>query len=350
MGRRAVVLGDGQIGREGLGIVASLARGAVRPVFGSSHCGEYAAPPATPSLAPALRRSFSGRHDGGMTVVAVVGLGAMGSRLARRLLDAGHEVVVWNRTREKATPLVDLGAARAETPAEATRRAEAVLTMVSDPPALRAVTEGPSGVAAGANSMTVIEMSTVGPAAVARLASVLPEGTGLLDAPVLGSVSEAESGSLHVFVGGPAPLAERWMSLLSTFGSPIHVGPLGAGASAKLVANLTLFGVLGVLGEALALAGGLGLSRRAAFDVLAATPLAAQAERRRPAIEAGEYPPRFRLSLARKDADLITEAAEEAGVELRLAKEASRWLAEAVEAGWGDRDYSAVLQQILRKP
>jgi 3-hydroxyisobutyrate dehydrogenase/2-hydroxy-3-oxopropionate reductase len=284
-----------------------------------------------------------------MTVVAVIGLGAMGSRLARRLLDAGHEVVVWNRTPEKATPLVDLGAMPADTPAEATRRAEAVITMVSDPPALHAVTEGPTGVVAGAtSSVTVLEMSTVGPGAVARLASMLPEGAGLLDAPVLGSVAEADAGSLHVFVGGPDPLAERWMPLLSTFGSPIHVGPLGAGASAKLVANLTLFGVLGVLGEALALAGGLGLSEEAAFDVLAATPLAEQAERRRPAIEAAEYPPRFRLSLALKDADLIAEAAEEAGVDVRLTTEARRWLADAVAAGRGDRDYSAVLEQILR--
>jgi 3-hydroxyisobutyrate dehydrogenase-like beta-hydroxyacid dehydrogenase len=284
-----------------------------------------------------------------MSAVAVVGLGAMGSRIARRLLDAGHEVVVWNRTPAKTEELVALGAAAGESPAESARRAEVVITMVSDPDALRAVAAGPDGIAAGADdSVTVIEMSTVGPAALAELALLLPPGAGLLDAPVLGSLSEAESGSLAVFVGGPEALVERWTPVLSALGSPIHVGPLGAGAAAKLVANTTLFGTLGVLGEALALAQGLGLSREATFAVLGKTPLAAQAERRRPAIESGDHPARFSLSLARKDADLIAEAAEAARVDLRLTEAARRWLAAAEEAGWGDRDYAAVLAWILR--
>jgi 3-hydroxyisobutyrate dehydrogenase-like beta-hydroxyacid dehydrogenase len=284
-----------------------------------------------------------------MSAVAVVGLGAMGSRIARRLLDAGHEVVVWNRTPAKTEELVALGAAAGESPAESARRAEVVITMVSDPDALRAVAAGPDGIAAGADdSVTVIEMSTVGPAALAELALLLPPGAGLLDAPVLGSLSEAESGSLAVFVGGPEALVERWTPVLSALGSPIHVGSLGAGAAAKLVANTTLFGTLGVLGEALALAQGLGLSREATFAVLGKTPLAAQAERRRPAIESGDHPARFSLSLARKDADLIAEAAEAARVDLRLTEAARRWLATAEEAGWGDRDYAAVLAWILR--
>jgi 3-hydroxyisobutyrate dehydrogenase-like beta-hydroxyacid dehydrogenase len=287
----------------------------------------------------------------GMTAVGFVGLGGMGSRVARRLLLAEHELVVWNRTPEKMAPLVDLGAVAAKTPAEAAERSEVLLTMVSDPAALRAVTEGPSGVAVGSDaSSTVIEMSTVGPDAVARLESILPEGTGLLDAPVLGSLAEVVSGSLRIFVGGPRPLVERWTPLLSTLGSPMHVGPLGSGAAAKLVANLTLLGALGVLGEAMALAQGLGLARDTAFDVLAATPLAAQAERRRPAIEEDEFPARFSLSLARKDADLIAEAAGETGVDLKVAAAVRRWLADAEDASWGDRDYSAVLAWILRKP
>ena len=283
-----------------------------------------------------------------MTTVAIVGLGAMGGRIARRLLDAGYEVLIWNRTAGRTSDLTELGAKPVESPADAARRAGAVITMVSDPAALTAVMEGRAGLAAGAgSSVTVIEMSTVGPAAVLRLASVLPAGTGLLDAPVLGSLSEAESGSLRIFVGGPASLVEQWTPLLSALGSPVHVGPLGAGAAAKLVANSTLFGALGILGEALALAEGVGLSREAAFEVLAATPLAAQAERRRAAIETGEYPTRFSLSLALKDVDLILEAAATAGVDLRLVTAARTWLAEAEEAGWGDRDYAAVLARIL---
>jgi 3-hydroxyisobutyrate dehydrogenase-like beta-hydroxyacid dehydrogenase len=112
-----------------------------------------------------------------MTAVAVAGLGAMGSRVAARLLAAGHEVTVWNRSAGKAGPLAGLGAFPAATPAEAASRAEVLITMVADPAALRAVTEGPGGVVAGAStSLTVVEMSTVGPAALARLASALPPG------------------------------------------------------------------------------------------------------------------------------------------------------------------------------
>ncbi len=285
-----------------------------------------------------------------MTTVAVIGVGAMGGRMARRLLDAGYDLVVWNRTPARAAKLAEAGASVATDPAEAARRGDAVITMVADPEALEAVTDGPSGVAAGVDeSTTVIEMSTVGPRAVARLESALPAGTPLLDAPVLGSLTEAESGSLRIFVGGPEPLVERWRPLLETLGTPVHVGPLGAGAAEKLVANSTLFGALGVLGEALALADGLGLSRDAAFEALAATPIGAQSERRRDAIESGSYPARFSLALAGKDAALVADAASEAGVEMPLAAAARSWLIAAQEAGMGEEDYSAVLAYMLRQ-
>jgi 3-hydroxyisobutyrate dehydrogenase-like beta-hydroxyacid dehydrogenase len=277
--------------------------------------------------------------------VAVVGLGAMGSRIAGRLLDAGYEVVVWNRTAEKAVPLVERGATLAESPADAAARAEALITMVADPPALDSV--GAALAAGASDKLTVIQTSTVGPAAVARLASVLPAGAGLLDAPVLGSVGEAESGTLKIFVGGPEPLVERWTELLSVLGQPMRVGDVGAGQAAKLVANATLVGLIGLLGESLALGERLGLPRDVVFDVLAVTPLAQQAERRRPAVEAGDYPPRFALYLARKDADLIIDAAGAAGVDVRLVTAARSWLVEAEAAGLGGLDYSAVLKTIL---
>jgi 3-hydroxyisobutyrate dehydrogenase/2-hydroxy-3-oxopropionate reductase len=213
---------------------------------------------------------------------------------------------------------------------------------------LQAVTEGPDGITEGATEgLTQIEMSTVGPAAIARLASALPPGVELLDAPVLGSLPQVESGSLRIFVGGPEALLQRWTPLLSALGSPLHVGPLGSGAAAKLVANTTLFGTLGVLGEALALAQGLGLSNETAFEVLAATPVASQAERRRESVETGEFPPRFKLSLARKDADLVAQAAQEAGVDMRVTEAARAWLAEAEADGWGDLDYSVALARML---
>jgi 3-hydroxyisobutyrate dehydrogenase len=266
-----------------------------------------------------------------VATVAVIGLGEMGSRIARRLLDAGHDVVVWNRTVAKTEGFPRVAA----TAADAARDAEVTITMLANPQALREV-------AGTIEPQAWIEMSTVGPDAVHEIAARFAD-VPLLDAPVLGSRSEAESGTLHVFVGGPRELYERWQPLLAPLGTVHHVGPLGAGASAKLVANSTLFGAIGVLAEALRLADRLGLSREVTFEVLAATPIAAQSERRRAALEAGDYPPRFPLSLAHKDAELVSAAAPD----LRLAEAARSWLADADAASWGQRDYSAVLAWIL---
>jgi 3-hydroxyisobutyrate dehydrogenase/2-hydroxy-3-oxopropionate reductase len=283
-----------------------------------------------------------------MTSVAVIGLGSMGARFAGRFLEAGHEVIVWNRTPEKAAELVSRGASAAASPAEAARTAEAVVTVVSDPEALRAITEGPDGIAAGANaSTTVIEMSTVGPRMVRWLETALPPGVGLLDAPVLGSLSEAEAGTLLVFVGGPRRLAGRWIPLFGTLGSVIVAGPLGSGAAAKLVANATLIGTLTLLGETIALADRLGLGRRLTMDILAQTPLRLASKRRREQLETQDFPLRFRLALARKDAELIQEAAEAAHADTRVLAAAATWFADAEEAGLGDEDYSTVLKRII---
>jgi len=157
----------------------------------------------------------------------------------------------------------------------------------------------------------------------------------------------ALDGRIDVPVGGNDELVERCSPLLSTLGQVHHVGPVGAGSAAKLVANSTLVGIIGVLGEALALARTLGLTDEIAFDVLATTALGAQAERRRDSVESGEYPPRFALSLAKKDADLILEAAPNA--DLRLMRAAQTWLADAERDGRGDQDYSAVLAEILER-
>lgn len=280
-----------------------------------------------------------------MTTVAWIGLGAMGSRMATRLLDSGHDLVVWNRTREKADAL---GVAIADSPREAAERAEFVFTMLADPEALTAVTTGETGLLAGLPEQSVlIEMSTVGPQAVAELSERMPAQASLLDVPVLGSLPQAESGTLKLFAGGDDASFERARPLLETLGEPLRTGPLGSGAAAKLVANATLVGTVTLLGETLALADALGLPRETAWAVLAATPLDAQAERRRPAVDSGEYPPRFRLSLGRKDAELVQAAAEEAGIGLPALEAARTHLAAAEAAGLGKEDYTAVLKHIL---
>lgn len=278
--------------------------------------------------------------------VAVVGLGAMGGRIARRLLAAGEEVTVWNRTAERAEPLAEAGASVAATPAAAARSANWVITMLADPSALLEVMSRPDGLAQGLRAgQTLVEMSTVGPSTVRQLVDIVPPGVEVVDAPVLGSISEADAGTLRIFVGGSDEAAASVRPLLEPLGQPLHVGPLGAGASAKLVANTTLLGTMAVLGEALALAKSLGLDPDAAFEVLSTTPLSAQAERRRPVIEGAEPPVRFRLALATKDADVIVDEGRRAGVDAEITKVAAARFRAAEEAGDGDRDYSAILRR-----
>jgi 3-hydroxyisobutyrate dehydrogenase/2-hydroxy-3-oxopropionate reductase len=278
--------------------------------------------------------------------VAVVGLGAMGSRIARRLLDAGERVTVWNRSPERAEPLAAAGATVAATPAEAAASAERVITMLADPAALDEVVIMDGGLARGLQAgQLLLEMSTVGPAAVERLREAVPAGVEVIDAPVLGSLGEVEAGTLVVFVGGTAEAMAAARPLLELLGTPVHVGPFGSGARAKLVANATLVGMLTLLGETLALAEGFGLSRDVTFEVLSRTPLAAQAERRRPVVEGEAAPLHFRLALAAKDAEVIVDEAARAGVDAALTKVAAARFRAAEQAGDGELDYSVVLRR-----
>ena len=286
-----------------------------------------------------------------MAKIAFLGLGRMGLPMAIRLVDAGHDVTVWNRTAEKARPAVQKGARRAASPADAAGGAEAVCTMLATPAALDEVLFGPEGAAAAMPSgATLLEMSTVGPHAVAEVRTRLPEGAGMLDAPVLGSVPEATEGSLKVFAGGDAETYERWRPVLGTFGSPRLLGPVGSGAAMKLVVNSTLMVLMAGLGEALALGDGFGLEQGAMLDILSDSAIGVTARGKRSRIERGAYPPNFTLELARKDAELVVEEARRAGVEMPVAIGASGWMTEADEAGFGGLDYSAVIARIRGLP
>jgi 3-hydroxyisobutyrate dehydrogenase/2-hydroxy-3-oxopropionate reductase len=267
----------------------------------------------------------------------------MGSRIAARLLEADHRVRVWDRTREKLAPLLARGAVEATSPADAAAHAEALVTSLADPKALRDVS---ADIARGAHpSLLVVEMSTVGPAAIAQLRAALPEETALVDAPVLGSLAEVEAGALTIFLGGPTDAVSRAEELLPPLGTVVRTGGLGSGAAAKLVANAALFTAVAAFGETVALGRGLGLADDVVFKALAASPLAGQVERRRRTIEEGTYEPRFRLALALKDAELIRE--EPSGAGLRLVEATRSWLVEADAAGLGARDYTAMLGVIL---
>ena len=280
-----------------------------------------------------------------MTKLAFLGLGLMGTPMALRLLEAGHEVTVWNRTPAKAEALVDRGAATAASPADAVAGVEAVITMLADPQALEKVLFADDGVAGALSpGQWLIDMSTVGPDTIGSVRSRLPQHVTLVDAPVRGSVPEASAGRLAIFVGAtPADFAQV-EPLLAPLGSPHHVGGPGAGAAAKLVANLILGVTITALGEALALGDSLGLERGTVLDVLAETPIGPTVRAKRPNIEGASYPPSFKLRHAFKDLRLASETL--AGPRLELTTAARDWLEQAAVDGAADLDISAVVATI----
>jgi 3-hydroxyisobutyrate dehydrogenase-like beta-hydroxyacid dehydrogenase len=270
----------------------------------------------------------------------------MGAPMAARLIEAGHQVMVWNRTRSRAEAFAGR-AAVADTPAAAARGVEAVITMLATPAALSEVLFGDHGVSAGMQpGTTLIDMSTVGPDHVLEVAARLPEGVELVDAPVLGGVANAVDGSLQIFVGASQASFARCRELLAPMGTPIHLGPTGAGAAMKLVANTTLAGLMGLVGEALALADGFGLDQQRVIAALLDSPIGPALSRKLDRIESDRYVASFRLSLMGKDMGLVLEAAQRRGVELRLVQDAAWWIEQAEQQGLGGDDYSAVVAQI----
>ena len=139
-------------------------------------------------------------------------------------------------------------------------------------------------------------------------------------------------------------------AVLEPLGTVIHLGPFGAGASMKLVANSTIGAAISALGEALALADAFGLRRDQVLEILSSSHVGPTASGKRANIESGSYPPNFKLSLARKDLELVRDEAERTGVDLRIAPGALAWLAQAEDDGHGDEDYSAAIETIAPRP
>ncbi|MGA9161468.1 MAG: NAD(P)-dependent oxidoreductase [Actinomycetota bacterium] len=283
-----------------------------------------------------------------MSAVAVLGLGAMGCAMAARLLDAGHELSVWNRTPGKDGELIQAGARRGETPAEAARDAEVVFTMLTDPPALEQVLFGPDGAASAIPpTATLIEMSTVGPAAIASVVQRL-EPIAVLDAPVLGSVPSVEAGRLVILVGGDRDVFDRHADLLSILGTTLFLGPSGSGAWLKLVNNAASIATLVALGELLALTDRASIETDRVLESLAAGPLASLIERWRPRLKGEDQSSHFRLALARKDLAIVFDEAERLGTPLTVAETAAARCDEAIAVGLGDEDFGAIVPHLRR--
>lgn len=282
-----------------------------------------------------------------MAKIGFLGLGEMGTPMASRLLQAGHDVVVWNRTTERTAPLAQKGAAVATSPAKVAHGADFIITMLATPKALEQVLFGTEGLAPALSpGQVLIDMSTVGPDEVRSVAARLPKAVSLIDAPVRGSVPQATSGRLDIFVGATDENYERVRPILEALGSVWHTGGPGTGAAMKLVANLALGAAIVTLGEALSLGESLDLKRKMLLDVLADSPIGPIVAAKRANVESGQFAPAFKLRHAAKDLGLVTEAAAARGRDLKQARANRAWLDEAAESGAADLDFSAVVTTI----
>ena len=285
--------------------------------------------------------------------VGLIGLGLMGRPMGLNLLKAGYSLTVWNRTASRAESLVAAGAKLANSPEEVAGSSDALITIVSDPPALEGVLWGGSG-SQGAGALgslrpgsIYMDSSTVSPALARKIAAACMERQiAFLDAPVTGGTWGAEKGELVFMVGGDAHVLKEAEPLLGVMGKRwFHLGPNGAGQTIKLAMNLILALQVDALAEALALVTAAGLQGEKLVEVMQSSMArAAVLDVKAPLLLKGEYPPSFPLRLMHKDMGLALDLAKEAGVALPAATAAYATYSTVKAAARQDLDYAAVMK------
>jgi 3-hydroxyisobutyrate dehydrogenase len=288
--------------------------------------------------------------------VAILGLGLMGSGMARRLLGAGFPLTVYNRSADKAASLVADGARLAPSPRDAATGAQFIVSMVADDTASRGLWLGERGALSEMSpGAIIIESSTVTTGWINELAGAArAKEVELLDAPVTGSRTQAASGELNFLVGGSEAALEKARPLFAAMGrSATRVGPTGSGALLKLINNFLCGVQAASLAEALSLIENAGLDREIATQILAngapGSPLLKTLSSR---MMGRDYAPHFHLALMRKDLEYSLKEAAERGVNLSTAQSALEAFERAVASGLGMQDVSAVIEPLrdLRTP
>ncbi len=277
--------------------------------------------------------------------VAVLGLGNMGGAIARNVLKAGHALVVWNRSPDKAAGLVEAGATAAGTPAAAAAEAEIVFTMLADDRAVEAVVFGESGLLS-AGAPLHVGLSTIGLPFARRLAEV--QGTRYVSAPVFGRPPAAEAAQLNIVAAGdPAAIAQA-QPIFDAIGQRTFVVGDDAPAAnlVKLCGNFMILSAIEAMGEAMALAAANGLDKQALFDVLTGTLFGAPVYRNYgPMIVEGRYTPAgFPAPLGLKDMELVGEAAKGARVPMPLLGVIRDHLLQTLARDGDTMDWSAIAQ------
>ena len=287
--------------------------------------------------------------------VALVGAGRMGSAMGIRVAEAGHDLVVFSRTRSRSEDVARRTAARvADTARDAAASAEVCLVSLADDVAVTSTYLDDDGLIAGVQSGAVVcDLSTIAPATVRGLAPLVAQKDAtLLDTPVSGSVSVVESGTLTVMVGGDPSALDRARPVLDAFAKSIfHLGDVGAGATMKLVVNSLVHSLNVAVSEALVLAEKAGLDRETVYDIFEAGAAGAPYVKYKRAafLRPGEVPVAFSLELVAKDQELIHDLAQQTGTRMDQAEASRQLVAEALRAEMGERDISEVAE-FLRRP
>jgi len=280
--------------------------------------------------------------------VAVLGVGHMGSAMARRLADRGFPLVLYNRTHERCLVLADeIGAQVATSPAEAAARADVLITMVADDDALDQLCTAVDGILAGARPGSVtLQTSTVLPDTVRDLgARFTARGLGFLDSPVSGSTTSAASGELALMVAGAQEDIERARPVLEAISRRVfELGTVGNGAAVKLAVNDVVFAVNVALAEALVLAEAAGVDRELAYDVFAGSAIGSPfvQYKRAAFVDPDSVPPAFTFDLVEKDFSLILDLAQQTGTPMAQAEVNLATLHSAAAVVGGQRDFSEV--------
>ena len=282
--------------------------------------------------------------------VAFIGMGTMGAPMATRLVEAGFDVTVHNRTREREEGPAEAGAARAGSPQEAAAGADVVITMVSDTPDVEAVVLGEEGAIHGMKAGNVlIDMSTVSPSVTREIAAKLNEkGVEMLDAPVSGGSEGAEKGTLSIMVGGKEEVLERVREMLEPLGKTIIlVGPIGSGQVTKAVNQTIIAGTYAAVAEGLAIALAAGVDVEAAHQAVSGGAAGSWVlSNRADNMINNTYPLGFRTRLHRKDLGIALETARALGVPIPVAAYVEQLETGLVGRGLGDEDVSNIARVV----
>ena len=287
-----------------------------------------------------------------MANVGFVGLGVMGSRMVKRLLEAGHAVTGYNRTKSKAQWLVDAGMKWADTPRAAAQAGEFVFSMVTNTEALQAVTTGADGILAGLSANKIyIDMSTVSPSTSRELAKqVESKGAQMLDAPVSGSVITLEEGKLSIMVGGNRSALERARPILEGIGPKVtHVGGNGLAVSMKIATNLSLAVQMLAFSEGVLLAEKSGIPRETAVEVLLNSVIASpMVKYRGPFVLKMPDEAWFDVNMMQKDMLLALEMGRQLEVPLPTTAITNQMLTAARGMGLAEKDFAILFEALTR--